>query len=70
MATYYSDTKTCIQTLTDNGCEITYLTGADLQPWIDAQAPVTEAWIAAADAAGYPGQDVYDAVAAIYDSKK
>jgi len=70
MDIYDKDTKTAVESLMERGTTFTYLTGEDIQPWLDAQAPVLQRWIDNTTSLGYPAQDIYDAVGRIYASAR
>jgi len=51
----------------ERGDVITSVTGADLEAWIEAAQPVTDAWIAEMDKLGYDGKQLYDNMQATFD---
>lgn len=67
---YHGATAAAMEGFAENGATITYLTGDDLQPWLDAQAPALQSWIDSTTALGYPTQEVYDYVSQVFESTK
>ena len=53
------------------GHTFTYLTAEEIEAWYDVvKGPVHDAWIAAAEAAGLPGQEIYDRVLELIEQYK
>ncbi len=59
-AAYDEEYQFVADKLADEGIELTVLEGEELQRFQDAGDAVVEAWIAAAEDRGIPGQEMYD----------